>query len=372
MKYRLNVPWISSLAKEYVMDVLNSGWLSAGGVHTEIFQTAFAELHSQKFGYAVSSGTAGLTLAMRAICPDQHTNVIVPNFICGSVPAAVRHAGQRVVLCDVENATYALDADEVERLLLAGKDRVSAVILAHIYGIPARDTIRIKELCDRYGAYLIEDCCESHGCMVQGGMVGSVGDISVYSVRSEKMIGVGEGAVVCTNSEHLLDDVKYWANRGLPDMGAWERYQAHDDGYNFAMPHLLGALGRAQVEEFDQIFSRKRNVGQTYRRLWRRSDLGNFAEEQIGDRAGYWLNAIRLQPDAKDPRVVGSALMKEGIECRPGFPPMSSLPPYLTGGRFPMSEILASRLLVLPSDQFLSENDIHAIVTKVVEVLELR
>jgi len=373
MKYYINEPYLKGKEKEYVLDVIESGWLSVKGKHTKIFEEKFAEMVGVKYALAVQSGTAALHTALLALGVKKGDKVVIPNYTCAGNISSVLQCQATPIILDVEKDTFGLDAELFEEFLKYEKPKV--VMIVHIYGFPAKDTKRIAEICKRENIFLLEDCCEAHGSELEGKKLGSFGDISVFSVRSEKMIAVGEGGLILTDNKELIDKALYWASRASPYRGDehpyWWKYSYEDVGMNYLMPHLLGAIGRAQIENFDEILARKRKVGEKYKSCLQNIEGIKLQKKIQNSNPCYWLNMIIFEDEPKERvREIGKQLLKEQIEIRPAFWPLGDQKIFreFAFGNQDIGNHLFEKGLVLPSSVFLSKNDCEG-VEEIVDVL---
>ncbi|CAK9077430.1 unnamed protein product [Durusdinium trenchii] len=194
---------------------------------------------------AVQSGTAALYGAMKALGVSEPTHhVLVPAFTCAACADAIVHAGGRPIPIDCDLESYGVSLEAVQTGL-ADKN-VVGIVIAPCYGVPARDFAAIQALCKERGLWLCEDACESYGasCNVRGFKVpvGSLATLSVVSVRSEKMIGVGEGGAILGNDATLVARAKWWCSRApCRGVGLWRVYEHDAVGQNFRMPEMPGA-----------------------------------------------------------------------------------------------------------------------------------
>jgi len=373
-KYHLNEPFLRGKEKEYVLDVLESGWLSIKGKHTKIFEEKFAEMVGVKHCLAVQSGTASLHTALLALGMGKGDKVVVPNYTCAGDITSVIQCGATPIILDVEDETFALDAKNLNDLLKNEKPK--AVILVHVYGFPARDLEKIQMICKREKISFLEDCCESHGAEYEGKKVGSFGDASVFSVRSEKMIGVGEGGLVLSNDKELMDRAFYWASRAAPHRTEkdpyWSMYCYSGVGMNYLMPHLLGAVGRAQIENFDEILKRKKAVGEKYRSLLEDVKDVRLQKKIPGAEPCYWLNMVLLENKTSEQvHRIGEDILKKGIEIRPAFWPLGDQKTFseFAYGAQKTGGYLFEKGLVLPSSVFLADDNCKKI-EEIVETLQ--
>jgi perosamine synthetase len=365
MKYLINSPNISKKESTYVMDVLKSTWLSSNGHHTKIFEQKFSKTVNRKYSLAVQSGTAALHLVLKSIGCGNKDNVVIPNFTCVSNISSVVQCGSMPIIIEVERDTLGIDVSLLEKTIKKYKPK--ALQLVHVYGHPARDTLKILKLCKKYKICLIEDASEALGAQIGTKKIGSLGDVSVFSTRSEKMVGVGEGAIISTDSKVLFEKICLLASRNAPFRRRkdpyWKKYYSDGEGYNYLMPHLLGAVGRAQIEKFkNDTLIKKRKVGSYYRKIFNEK---NFYSTQMiikGNKPVYWLNSVYFKKLNKNEVIrLAMHLQTKGIEVRSGFWPMSHLKKfnskYIRGEKKVSMEIF-EKSLVLPSNTNLKERDI--------------
>ena len=318
MKYLINKPNLSSLEKKYVNQALDTTWLSSNGDNTKIFQRKFSNFIGNKFSLAVQSGTAALHLALKALSVTDKDYVIIPNFTCVSNISAASQCNAKVILVDIEPETLGMDFLILKEILKKYKPKV--LQLVHVYGFPAKDTLKILKICKQKKIKVIEDTSESLGATINGKKVGTFGDINVTSIRSEKMIGVGEGAVISTNNKILSDKISLIASRYSPFRKSsdpyWKKYFVSGEGYNYLMPHLLGSVARGQIERFkNSLLPKKIKVGKNYRSYFNLNDADFTQKELKKYLPVFWLNSIYFEKFNKDKiRKLGRQLKNLGID----------------------------------------------------------
>jgi len=377
VKYPLNEPNLSDLENHYVNDALQSGWLSAGGKHTREFEKLFSDYLGVKYTVAVQSGTAALHLALKAVGVSKGDTVMIPNYSCGATISSVCQCGATPVVMDIETDTFGLNSEYLECAIK--KYKPIALQLVHVYGFPARDTVNIKEICKNYGVILIEDASEALGAELEGNKIGTFGDIATFSTRSEKMIGVGEGGVVVTNNTELYNKTLQLASRNAPlrskDDNYWDKYYYSGEGYNYLLPHLLGAVARAQMERFPEILAEKKRVGKSFRSVFKDNNFWRLQNIANNSNPVFWLNSILFKTLNEDlVRSLGQYLQKKGIDVRSGFIPLSNMDGFLSipHDSQVVGEELYSRLLVLPSVYWLSKTDFIKMHDIIIEYLKRR
>jgi len=374
LKFAINLPRIGSLERKYVNDVIDSNWLSSNGYHTKIFEQKISKYLNRKYAIAVQSGTAAIHAALKALGVTSKDGVVTPNYSCISNLSSINQLNAKKIIVEIENETLGLDFNELKIAWKKYKPKVVQIV--HVYGHPARDTLKIINFCKKKKIKVIEDASEALGSQIGKNKVGSFGDISVFSIRSEKMIGCGEGGVILTNNKKLFQELKLICARHAPFRGKkdpyWKKYFISGEGYNYLMPHLLGAVSRAQIEKFEKdILNKKINVGKTYRKVFKGSDQYKFVPKLIKNtKPVFWLNAIYLKNLSKSKiRSLGYYLQKKNIEVRSGFWPLKKLNYfksfYINSQINSVTDEIFEKILVLPSNSSLNTKDIKFIKNEI-------
>jgi len=374
MKYLINSPSLSNLEKKYVNDVLKSTWLSSNGKHTLEFEKKVSKFLNVKKSLAVQSGTAALHLALKSLNCKIGDKVIVPNYSCSSNLTSVTQCGALPIIVEVEEETLGLDYELLKIAIRKYKPKI--VQLVHVYGFPAKDTLKIIKLCKKQNIMLIEDFSEALGAKIGNKKVGTFGDIGVFSIRSEKMIGVGEGGVVVTNNKNIFNIVNRLASRNSPFRSRkdpyWEKYYCLGEGYNYKIPHLLGAVGRGQIERFkSKILPKKIKIGKIYGKIFdNKKDIGITQKIPKQFFAVHWLNSIYFKNISKNRiRKIGLMLEKKGIEVRSGFWPLNRITGIKSKFVYKkrISQNIYDKTLVLPSNITLTEKQINFISNNILK-----
>jgi len=381
VKYLLNTPSLNNLEKKYILDVLKTTWLSSNGKHTREFEKKFVKFLGLKYGIAVQSGTSALHLALKAVGVKSGDRVITPNYTCISNLTCITQCNAIPVIVEVEKDTLGLDADLVKKAIRIYKPK--ALQLVHVYGYPAKDTIKIAKLCKKKKIVLIEDSSESFGSEINKKKIGSFGDINVTSIRSEKMIGVGEGGILSFSKKNLYKRALLIASRHAPFRTKkdpyWKKYFVNGEGYNYLIPHLLGAVGRAQIEKFSKsVLLKKIKIGQFYKKIFTDKRIELTQKKTKNHKIVYWLNSIYFRNlDKKQVQKIGSELMKLGIEVRSGFWPLNKQVGFdfkYIGNKknktVSVSDDIFNKSLVLPSSTDLQLKDIKNIYNRLIKILD--
>lgn len=340
----------------YVTDAVEQGWFSAGP-YVARFEAAFARYVGVEHAVAVSSGTAALHLALLIMGVGPGDEVIVPSLTFVATANAVRYCGATPVFVDVDPDTWTMD---VAAMRAAITERTRAVIPVHLFGNPANMLGIVAEAKSK-GLFVIGDAAEALGATLYAKDVSTYGHVACHSFYGNKTITTGEGGMVVSNSSAVAHYARHLRGQAQTERRYW-----HDEvGYNYRMTNLQGALGLAQVEQLPRILTRRAVVWEIYQRLLDR-DLQ--MQVDLNDHAvhGHWMLAVAV-PDDVDRDALADLLHRAGVETRPVFPPVHTMPMYATGQHLPVTDDLARRGLVLPTHAELSDEDVFYVTQAVNE-----
>jgi perosamine synthetase len=347
-------PVLSGNEKKYVLECLESGWISSIGRFIGLFEESFACFCGASYGVATNSGTSALHLALSALGTGPGDEIIVPTLTFVATANAVHYCGARPVFVDSDASTMTLDPSLLEASV---SERTKGVIAVHLYGHPAHMQ-PVLEVARKYGLFVIEDAAEAHGALYEGRAVGSLADAATFSFYGNKILSTGEGGMVTTSSAAIRDRLKLLRGQGMdPD----RRYWFPVIGYNYRMTNIAAALGLAQLEQVDDFIEQRRLIASTYaRHLGSLQEYIQLPTEQPWGKHAFWSYPIILLDSVHMCRdQIMKALEQDGIETRPVFYPMHILPPYCDRrGDFPVADRLAARGLCLPMHCLLTEEDI--------------
>jgi len=355
-------PSLNGNEKKYVNECLDSTWISSKGKFVNEFENAFANYIDIKHATSVSNGTVAIHLALLALGIGVGDEVIVPTLTYIASVNSIAYTGAVPVFVDSLKESWQVDPDDVKKKITS---RTKAVMAVHLYGHPC-DMDALVTICKENNLFLIEDCAEAIGTTYKGKHVGTFGDISTFSFFGNKTITTGEGGMVVTNDETLYDRAVHFKGQGL----AKHRQYWHDViGYNYRMTNICAAIGVAQLENIGKVLQEKKRVADTYRKHLTNTSV--VFHNPLNDDVyhSYWMCSI-LTNDAKKRDLVREHLDRSGVETRPLFYPVHTMPMYSAQyQRHPVAENLGWRGLNLPSYPELSDLDIIFICDKIKEVL---
>jgi perosamine synthetase len=355
-KFPVYQPSLKGNEKKYVDDCLDSTWISSKGKYIKLFEDSFSKFTDIKNSVAVSNGTVALHLALLALGIGDEDEVIVPTFTYIASVNAIKYVNAKPVFVDSDPQTWQIDPLKIREKITK---KTKAIIAVHIYGHPC-DMKQIKKIAEEFKLYIIEDCAEAIGSYYDNKHAGSFSDISTFSFFGNKTITTGEGGMVCTNNKHLEEMVIRLKGQGL----ATGKEYFHDIvGYNYRMTNICAAIGIAQLERITEILLEKDRIIAEYRQALKNVPV-NIHQEVGNVKHSYWMFTI-LVASEKEKTELRAYLAENGIETRPAFHPVHTMPMYIDRNSYPVAEDLGKRGINLPSYPDLSNNDIRFITSKI-------
>jgi perosamine synthetase len=361
-------PVLGEREEQLVLEVLRSGRLSLGPKLLD-FEHAFAGALGVPHAAAVSSGTAGLHLAVRAAGIEPGDEVVTTPFSFVASANCVVYEGARPVFCDIDPRTLNIDPAAAEAALTG---RTTGVLPVHIFGYPA-DLPAIEALAQRRGLWVVEDACEALGARHgDGTAVGGRGNLSVFAFYANKQITTGEGGMVVTHSAAHKERLDSERNQGRsPDMG----WLDHDRlGFNYRLSDVACALGIAQVERLGELLAARARVAALYgEALAGIEGLGLPCPDAGGDRRGWFVYVVQLPHGVERDRTIED-LRARGVDSKPYLPAIHLMSYYRERfghreGEFPVAEDVAARSLALPFFPALSEGQVAQVAGALGQVL---
>jgi perosamine synthetase len=349
-------PVLGPEEEERVLEVVRSGRLSLGPLLGE-FEEAFAARIGAAHASAVSSGTAGLHLALRGVGVSDGAEVITSPFSFVASANVAVYERARPVFADIDPVTRNLDPDAAAAAIT---DRTAALMPVHIFGYPAD-----MPAFERLGVPIVEDACEALGAVhADGVVVGGRGHPAVFGFYANKQMTTGEGGIVTTADAGLKERIDSERNQGrAPDMG----WLDHDRlGFNYRLSDIACALGLAQLERLDDMLAGRARVADSYREaLAGIEGLQLPCPDADGNRRGWFVFVVQL-PREVDRDGCVRALAELGIPSKPYFPAVHLMTYYREQfghreGEFPVCEDVASRSIALPFFPQMAEGQVERV-----------
>jgi len=356
-------PVLGAAEEQAVLEVLRSGQLSLGP-RVPAFEQAFAQRLGVAHACAVSSGTAGLHLALRAAGVRDGDEVVTSPFSFVASANAAIFERARPVFADIDPRTLNLDPDAAAAAIT---DRTTALLPVHIFGYPAD-----VPAFERLGLPIVEDACEALGAVhADGTPVGGRGHPAVFGFYANKQLTTGEGGMVATSDGAVKQRIDSERNQGrAPDMG----WLDHDRlGFNYRLSDIASAIGLAQLDRLDSMLAGRARAAAAYREALAGIEGLALPCEDDGDRRGWFVFVVQL-PRGSDRDEMTRALRELGVQCKPYLPAIHLMTYYRETfghreGEFPVCEDVAARSVALPFFPELSDSLIERVAAALRTVL---
>ncbi len=356
----LHAPVFSGKEREYVLDAIDSTYVSSVGAYVNKFEHMMCEITGASHAVAIVNGTNALHLALILAGVEREDEVLSQSLTFIATCNAISYISAKPVFIDVDKDTVGLSPDSLTQFLnenaRKGQDgfcynkhsgkRIKACVPMHTFGLPCRIDA-IAEICDQWNIVLVEDAAESIGSTYNGKHTGIFGLLGIFSFNGNKTITCGGGGAIVTNDEKLARRAKHLSTQAKV-AHAWEF--VHDEvGFNYRMPNLNAALACAQLNQLDSFVSNKRDLAQLYHKKFESLNISTLKEIKTA-KSNYWLNGILFEN-----RGQRDAFLKysndNGVMTRPVWELMHRLQMFAGSNNAPLpnSEWIADRLVSIPS-----------------------
>lgn len=369
MKYPIAKPYITQREKQLVMEVLNSGNLSLGPKYKE-FEEKFAQKIGAKYACTVSSGTAGLHLAMIAAGIKEGDEVITSPFSFIASANSILYVGAKPVFIDIDPVTYNMDPSKIEEKITP---KTKAILVVHIFGQSA-DMNPIIKIAKKYKLKIIEDACESILATHKSKKVGTFGESAVFAFYPNKQMTTGEGGMIVTNNKKIYELCSSLRNQGRSPNMQWLDHKYL--GYNYRLDEMSAALGIAQLEKLDFMIKQRQKICLSYNKYFEKySDLIQIPQIGRGNTHTWFVYVLCIKNKKIKRDDVIKDLYKVGVATKPYLPSIHLFDFYkkkfkYRTGDFPVSEMVSKSSIALPLYIGLTERDIEYISEKVVKIIK--
>lgn len=355
----LHAPYFGGNEKQYVLDTIESTFVSSVGAYVNRFEEMMKEITGAKYAIATVNGTTALHLALIMAGVQRDELVITQALTFVATANAISHVGASSVFIDVDVDTMGLSPSALDEYLKnhtyqkEGKvfskksnQRIAAIMPMHTFGHPVRIQ-EVIEIADQYNIPVVEDAAESLGSYVKGQHTGTFGLVSAFSFNGNKTVTCGGGGALITNDDAIglrAKHVSTTAKRPHP----YEFF--HDEiGFNYRMPNLNAALACAQLEQLEEILQAKRVLAEQYISYFEGTNI-QFKKEPENTKSNYWLNAVQLENlDTRNEFL--QKTNDSGVMTRPIWTLMNKLPMFESCERDSLTNSiwLEDRIVNLPS-----------------------
>ncbi len=389
MTIPMSAPDITEAERQAVLGVLETPRLSMGP-EVERFEQAIAEYVGAGHAIAVSSGTTGLHLCIRAAGISDGDLVITTPFSFVASANVMLYERAIPVFVDIDPETGNIDPELARQaaadLMQGGHaaarwlprkgavdaGKLKAMLPVDVFGQPA-DFHQLREIAKAHALTLIEDSCEALGSVYAGDPAGMLGELGVFAFYPNKQITTAEGGMVVTDNPDYADAIRAMRNQGRAPGDTWLEHTFL--GYNYRLDELSAALGRAQMERLETLLVKRKQVADWYlSRLEALDQIEPIALAETTDRMSWFVFVVRLGEEL-DRAAVAERLATRGVPSRPYFVPIHTQPYFVDrfgyqAGDFPVTENMGNRCLALPFSGVMTEEQVEYVVAQIVEVVK--
>lgn len=349
----------------YIQKAFRSNWISPHGENVDEFEKQFARKVASEAAVALSSGTAAIHMALKAVGIEKGDIVFCPTLTFAATANPIIYEQAVPVFIDSDEETWNMNPQALEEAF-RHYPHVKAVLIVHLYGLSA-NMDAIMEICRKYRVPVIEDAAESLGSLYKGRYTGTIGDYGVYSFNGNKIITSSAGGMLISNNEERIAKVKFWAAQSRD---AARHYEHSELGYNYRMSNITAGIGRGQLHVLEKRIEKKKYIFEFYKREL--GDLTSLALMPVNEwnEPNYWLSTMVLKGKVRPLEVI-EALEKENIESRPVWKPMH-LQPYFKKYDFigrDVAENLFEQGVCLPSDTKMTDMDLERVTATIKNVV---
>jgi perosamine synthetase len=355
----LHEPRFIGNEKKYVLDAIDSTFVSSVGKYVDRFEEMIREYTGARYAIATTNGSSALHMSLILSGVNRGDLVITQPFTFIATCNAISYVGAEPLFIDIDTSTLGLSPLKLQEFLnehafvkngecihrLTGK-KITACVPMHTFGHPAEiDTL--AGICNSFGISLIEDAAESLGSTYKNQQTGTFGLFGTYSFNGNKTITCGGGGMIVTNNERLGKLAKHLTTQAKVSH-PWEF--VHDQiGYNYRLPNLNAAMACAQMEQLDKFVGIKRNLADSYRKLCIDSDI-KFVDEPAQSRSNFWLNSILLKDKEERDRFL-KFTNDQNVMTRPAWTLMNKLVMFKNcmSGDLSNAMDIEARLVNIPS-----------------------
>lgn len=369
-------PHMGGKELDYINEAFDTNWIAPLGPNVNNFEKELCEYVNIKHATALSSGTAAIHLALKALEVDKGDIVFCSTLTFSATVNPIIYQGATPVFIDSDYETWnmspiALKKAFVEAIL--NNQIPKAVIVVNLYGQSANYDELIK-ICSHYNVPIIEDAAESLGATYKGQQTGTIGDIGIFSFNGNKIITTSGGGMMVSNNEEYTKKSLFWATQSREN----ERHYEHKEiGYNYRMSNIVSGIGRGQLQVLDDRIAKKKYIYDRYKEAFK--DIDDIEMMPIYESPNYWLSVMTLKEESEiKPIDIMMALEEENIESRPVWKPMHMQPIFeeyefsssLKEGS--VSEDLFNRGVCLPSDTKMSDEDLDRVISIVLNKVNVK
>ena len=345
-KVYLSSPTMHQESFDYMKEAYDTNWMSTVGANINELEKQVCEKIGCGHAVALSAGTAALHMAMKLAGIKPGDKVFCSDVTFGATVNPVVYEGGVPVFIDTEYDTWNMDPVALEKAFELYPD-VKVVVLVHLYGVPAKID-EIREICQKYGAVMIEDAAESMGASYKGVQTGSFGAYNIVSFNGNKIITGSSGGMLLTDDAEAANKVRKWSTQAREN-APW--YQHEEIGYNYRMSNVIAGVVRGQIPYLEEHIAQKKAIYERYKEGFKNLPVTMNPFDEENSEPNYWLSCLLINPEAMCKQVRGESealyISEPGKSCpteileriaelnaegRPIWKPMHMQPIYRMNG----------------------------------------
>lgn len=363
-------PHMGGLEEVFVKEAFDTNWIAPLGANVDGFEKELSEYVGSKTGAALSSGTAAIHMALKAVGVEKGDKVFCSSLTFAASCNPIIYEGGIPVFIDSEPESHNMSPVALEKAFKVYEEKgemPKAVIVVNLYGQSA-DMDKIIEICKKYNVPIIEDAAESLGATYKGKHSGTFGEYGIYSFNGNKIITTSGGGMLVSNNEEGIAKVRFWSTQARDKA---RHYEHTELGYNYRMSNIVAGIGRGQLRVLEDRIAKKKEIFETYKEAFKEiEDIEMMPVCEYGE-PNYWLTTITLNENSKvKPLDIILALEKENIESRPIWKPMHIQPYYKEYDFYShnyedevsVSEDIFNRGVCLPSDTKMTKEEQERVI----------
>jgi len=371
----LSSPTMTGEEQKYIKEAFDTNWIAPLGPNVNEFEKEIAAYVGVPYAAALSSGTAAIHMALKAVGISRGDVVFCSSLTFAASCNPIVYEGGIPVFIDSEEDSWNMDPNAL-RKAFEKYPNVKAVITVNLYGIPAK-LDEIASICREHNVPLIEDAAESLGATYKGKHTGTFGKFGIYSFNGNKIITTSGGGMLVSEDGAMIEKVRFWATQAREKE---LHYEHKEIGYNYRMSNISAGIGRGQLKSLDSFIQRKKNIYYTYKNAFKDIEYIRMNPILKNCEPNYWLSCITISEECKvKPYDVIKALENENIESRPIWKPMHMQPVYRDCDFISMIDEplgISGRIfkygVCLPSDIKMLDEDLERIINIVKEMIVMK
>ena len=364
-------PWVTEEEVGLVAEAVKEGWYEKRNMHIDKFIEEFSDYCKCKYALPVCNATSALHLAMISLGIKPGDEVIVPDLTWVASAAPIHYLGATPVFVDVNKDNWCMSVSSMEAAIT---NKTKAIVAVDLLGNMA-DMDEINKIASERQIPVIEDAAESSGGHYKGKVAGTLGDIGVYSFNATKLFISGQGGLLVTDNKEYYEIAKLFMHHGIDQSREGKYYWSYEVGYNYQWTNIQAALALGQFRRLSELLEKKRQVYSWYKDGLNELDNISLNKEQDGNT--YWIvSAIIGKEYGMEKEAIMKSMKQQGIDVRPFFYPLSSMPAYekYCQGKMdeknPVSYEISPYGICLPSAMTITKEDVNRVCETLLRILK--